>query len=384
MFGNEGQDAAAAHALAADQGLFAQRLFAATPRAWVTQLVVVANVVIFAAMLADGAGLFEANSAVHLRWGANFGPITKDGEWWRLLACTFLHFGLVHLAMNMWALWGAGGLVERLYGNLAFLAIYLFAGLTGSFASLYWNADKVVSVGASGAIFGVYGALAAYVLREPGSVPKSVLKSLTNSTIAFIGYSIFLGVMVSAIDNAAHAGGLAGGFALAWVLARPLAPRAPLGAGRAAAAAAVAGISVAALFALLPPPRYSYAAQKAATEAIQSFAGEEASLAGTAQALVEDRRAGRITDRQLGEAIEKQLLPGWTAAHARFAAIRLEPGAPAAAKVAELTEFVRVRRDMFAAYADGLRTGDAARMRRAEELSGEAQAMMKAMRERAK
>lgn len=382
MFGKDEPDAAEQEALAADQGLFAQRLFAATPKAWVTRAIVVANIVIFLAMLADGAGLFEANSAVHLRWGANFGPMTKEGEWWRLLACTFLHFGLVHLAMNMWALWGAGGLVERLYGNAGFLAIYLFAGLTGSFASLYWNADRVVSVGASGAVFGVYGALAAYVLREPGSVPRSVLKSLTSSTIAFIGYSIFLGFMVSAIDNAAHAGGLAGGFALAWVLARPLAPRTTLGAAKGLAAVAVAGLSIAALFALLPPAKYSYAAQKAATDAIQGFAGEEDALAKKAQLLVEDRKSGRITDRQLGEAIERQILPGWDAAYARFVAITLEPGAPAAARVKELTEFVRVRRDMFAAYAEGLKTGDAARMRRAEELSNQAQALMKAMRER--
>ena len=382
MFGKDEPDAAEQEALAADQGLFAQRLFVATPKAWVTKAIVVANIVIFLAMLVDGAGLFEANSAVHLRWGANFGPITKEGEWWRLLACTFLHFGLVHVAMNMWALWGAGGLVERLYGNAGFLAIYLFAGLAGSFASLYWNADRVVSVGASGAVFGVYGALAAYVLREPGSVPRSVLKSLTSSTIAFIGYSIFLGFMVSAIDNAAHAGGLVGGFALAWVLARPLAPRTALGAGRGLAAVAVAGLSIAALFVLLPPAKYSYAAQGAATGAIQAFAGEEDALAKKAELLVDDRKSGRITDRQLGEAIERQILPGWVAAHARFAAITLEPGAPAAARVKALTEFVRVRRDMFAAYAEGLKTGDAARMRRAEELSSEAQALMKAMRER--
>lgn len=77
MFGKDEPDAAEQEALAADQGLFAQRLFAATPKAWVTRAIVVANIVIFLAMLADGAGLFEANSAVHLRWGANFGPMTK-------------------------------------------------------------------------------------------------------------------------------------------------------------------------------------------------------------------------------------------------------------------------------------------------------------------
>ena len=384
MTGQGSEDPAAAEAHAADLGVFGQRLYAATPRVWVTHTLVAANVVVFLAMLADGAGLFEAHSAVHLRWGANFGPITKEGEWWRLLASAFLHFGLVHLLMNMWALWGAGNLVERLFGNLGFLALYVFAGLAGGFASLYWNADTVVSAGASGAIFGVYGALAAYVLREPGSVPKSVLKSLTGSTIAFLGYSIFLGLMVSNIDNAAHAGGFAGGFGLAWMLARPLEPRVPLSAARAFSAAAAAALVLALLFALLPPAKYSYAAQKAATAAIEAFSHDEENLARTATALVEDRKAGRLTDQDLGGAIEKQLLPGWNAAYARFAEIRIEPQAPAAERIRELTAFIGVRRDLFTEYAAGLKSGDPVRMRRAEELSAESQRMMKAMRERAK
>ena len=378
MSGSPGQDTAGE--LAAEQGLFGNRLHSATPRVWVTHAIIAINVVVFLAMLADGAGLLEANSAVHLRWGANYGPLTKEGEWWRLLACAFLHFGVVHLAMNMWALWSAGGLVERLYGNGSFIAIYLFAGLTGSFASLLWNADRVVSAGASGAVFGVYGALGAYMLRQPGSVPRSVLKSLSGSTIAFIAYSIAMGVMISAIDNAAHAGGLAGGFALAWRLARPLEPRAPMTAGRAAAATGFAAIALAALFALVPPPKYSYAAQKAAAAAIQQFAVEEEALAKQAGALIEARKAGRITDRQLGEGFEKEIVPGWNVAHARFSALKADPGAPTADKVRALTEFIGVRREMFAEYAAGLQTGDAVRLRRAEEMSARSQVLMKEMR----
>ena len=380
VFGQEGQAAASAADLAAEQDLFGRHLVGATPRVWVTHAIIAINVVVFLAMLVDGAGLLEPNSAVHLRWGANFGPITKEGEWWRLLACTFLHFGLLHIAMNMWALWGAGGLVERLYGNFTFLAIYLFAGLTGSFASLLWNADRVVSAGASGAIFGVYGALGAYVLRQPGSVPAGVLKSLSASTIAFIVYSIALGAVVSAIDNAAHAGGLAGGFVLAWLLARPLAPREFLSLQRAAVAIAAAAVVLGVLYALVPPPKYSYAEQKAATAAIQQFSTEEDALAKRATALVEDRKAGRINDAQLGEAIEKELLPGWNAAYARFAALRIGRDAPIAGRVNALTEFVGVRRDMFAEYAAGLRNNDAARMRQAETLSARSQELMKAMR----
>ncbi len=367
--------------LTPDQGRFGFHLGQATPRVWVTHAIIALNVLVFAAMLIDGAGLFQPDSAVHLRWGANFGPITKEGEWWRLASSMFIHFGVLHVAMNMWALWCVGTLVERLYGNGAFVALYLFAGLTGSFASLLWNADRVVSAGASGAIFGVYGALGAYLLRQPGSVPQSVLKSLRGSTIAFIAYSIALGAVVSAIDNAAHAGGLAGGFALGWLLARPLQPRPTMSVGRVFLAAAFGAAAMVALYAAVPPPAYSYAAHRAAIAAIRQFATEEEALAKKAGALVEARKAGRISDRELGEGFGKDVVPGWIVAHARFNAVHLEPGSPAASKLRALTDYTRVRRDMFAGYAAGLQTGDEAKLRHAAALSAESQRLMQAMRD---
>ncbi len=382
MPGSEGREAQAGAALAADHHLFGRRLYTATRKVWVTPLIVAINVLVFAAMLFDGAGLLESNPAVHLRWGANFGPVTKEGEWWRLLTSTFLHFGILHVAMNMWALWSAGALVERLYGNVSFLALYVFAGLSGSLVSLLWNADRVISAGASGAIFGVYGALGAFVLRQPGSIPRGVLKSLTGSTVAFILYSIAIGVMVPAIDNAAHAGGLVGGFVLAWLLARPLEPRKPLGLVRSALATGVAVIVLGALFAVIPKPKYSDQEQQAAVTTIQQFGAEEAALAKKAGELIDARRAGKITDQQLGAAIERDLLPGWNAAHARFSALRVDPQAPAADKLRALTEFIGVRRDMFTAYALGLQTGDANRLRQAEELSARSLVLMKVIRER--
>src|SRR4051794_15725661 len=83
------------------------------------------NVVVFGVMLFYGAGLWHAPNEVQLTWGANFGPATQDGQWWRLATAMFLHFGVVHLGMNMWALWDCGRIVERLFGSTRLLAIYL-------------------------------------------------------------------------------------------------------------------------------------------------------------------------------------------------------------------------------------------------------------------
>ena len=96
--------------------------------------------------------------ATVLEWGANFGPKTMDGQWWRLFTSMFLHFGIIHIGFNMWVLWNVGRLVERLVGNFGFALLYVVSGLLGSVASLAWN-PTTISAGASGAVFGVVGAL---------------------------------------------------------------------------------------------------------------------------------------------------------------------------------------------------------------------------------
>ena len=129
-------------------------LFQLTPRCFVTPAIFWLNIIVFVAMVLTGVNLMDPTSADLIQSGANYGPKTLSGEYWRLLTCTFLHIGVIHLACNMWALWNVGFLVERLVGNVAFLVLYLVSGLLGSIASLYWNPD-VPSPGASGAIFGV-------------------------------------------------------------------------------------------------------------------------------------------------------------------------------------------------------------------------------------
>ena len=234
---------------------FQQRLERVTPNAYVTPALIAINVIVFAAMVANGAGVATPDPRVHLLWGSNFGPLTMNGQWWRVVTATFLHFGVLHLALNMWALYENGRIVERLYGSLYFLALYLFSGVTGSLTSLFWH-PTVNSAGASGAIFGVLGALIAFMLTMHGSIPLSVRNAQRNSTLLFVAYALISGFSTPGIDNAAHLGGLAGGFLAGLFLARPLDPE-QRRSGGARRLASVAMIGMAGILVSLPLLRSS-------------------------------------------------------------------------------------------------------------------------------
>lgn len=131
---------------------FNQRLNNISPSTPITYFLVTLNIGIFVLMALNGYGLLNVNPAIAVDWGANFGPMTLNGEWWRLLTSTFIHFGLVHIAFNMYVLFTSGRMIERIFGSSHFLLLYLFSGLTGSMTSLLFN-PYVNSAGASGAIF---------------------------------------------------------------------------------------------------------------------------------------------------------------------------------------------------------------------------------------
>ena len=120
------------------------QLIARRRRIPVTTALIVANLAVFAAMLLSGAGLWHSANGIQLAWGANFGPATKDGEWWRLGSALFLHFGLLHLGMNMLSLLDGGRLVERMFGPVRLVAIYFVSGLTGNQLSLIVQGDRAV------------------------------------------------------------------------------------------------------------------------------------------------------------------------------------------------------------------------------------------------
>jgi membrane associated rhomboid family serine protease len=145
-----------------------------------------------------------------------------NGEYWRLWTAALLHapltFGILHLGFNMWALWIAGPIVERFYGSLRFLGMYLLCAAAGSVASFVFGGD-VPSVGASGAIFGLFGIVFA-VMRTHDPVVDRQTRAISGQLGVLIVINLLFGFSVGAgtIDNFAHLGGLVAGLWLGWLL----------------------------------------------------------------------------------------------------------------------------------------------------------------------
>lgn len=180
----------------------------------VTWMLIGANVVVWLMMTLAGG---STDTGVLLSFGAMFGPFIAEGEYWRLFTAMFLHAGGFHLAFNMIALWSFGGTVERLFGHYRFIALYVLAGLAGSVASYLFN-HVSVAVGASGAVFGILGALAAFFVTQRQLMGKMGQRNLT-SILFLAAINLVIGFVVPGIDNWAHLGGLAGGFAVGYALA---------------------------------------------------------------------------------------------------------------------------------------------------------------------
>jgi rhomboid protease GluP len=190
----------------------------------VTQGIFGINVAVFAAMsLAVGVTVLGSPAWMELsvRLGANYGPYTIGGQWWRLLTCVFIHGGLLHIAFSMWCLWNLGRLAESVYGHWTFGAVYLIAGLGASLGSLIWHASHPVpSVGASGAIFGIAGALIASFYLGEFSLPQAAISGMLRSVVTFVGYNLVFGAIAASTDNAAHVGGLLMGLLLGALIAK--------------------------------------------------------------------------------------------------------------------------------------------------------------------
>ena len=179
---------------------------------FITPILVNLNLIIYIIMVFTGMHFLNPSSEDLIKWGANFRPYTLNDEPWRLLTNCFLHIGVIHLVMNMFALFYIGALLEPILGRSRFLAAYFITGFIASVTSMCWH-DLSVSAGASGAIFGMYGVFLALLTTD--LIEKNARKSLLTSIAIFVGYNLIYGLKGN-IDNAAHIGGLVSGFLIGY------------------------------------------------------------------------------------------------------------------------------------------------------------------------
>ncbi|RKD92862.1 rhomboid family intramembrane serine protease [Mangrovibacterium diazotrophicum] len=179
---------------------------------FVTPIIVMLNVLVFLLMIAFGVSPLLPDGEQLLHWGANFRPYTLDGQGWRLITHLFVHIGVFHLLMNMYALVYIGLLLEPYLGKTRLAFAYLLSGIVGGATSVFWH-EFEVSAGASGAIFGLYGVFLAMLTTN--LMEKSARKSLLISIGVFVFYNLANG-MKAGIDNAAHIGGLVSGLLIGY------------------------------------------------------------------------------------------------------------------------------------------------------------------------
>jgi rhomboid protease GluP len=189
----------------------------------ITTTLVGMNVAVFVVMVLTGVSPVNPSAAQLLKLGANYGPLSLGSEPWRMLASNYIHGGIIHIFFNMWCLWNLGFLAERIFEPWTYVLTYTFSGIAGSLASLWWHPVSV-GVGASGAIFGLAGALIAALYLGHLPIPKQAMQSTLKSLLVFAGYNLFFGALLSGIgvDNAAHIGGLLAGLAIGAALSKHL------------------------------------------------------------------------------------------------------------------------------------------------------------------
>jgi rhomboid protease GluP len=337
----------------------------------ITFSLIAVNVLVFIVMLANGAGFWEPTAQQVLKWGADYGPLTLNGQWWRIFASVFVHLGLMHIVLNMFVLLSIGPFMERLSGGTAYLLLYIVSGIGGAAASLIWH-PFLVSCGASGAIFGLYGGLLAYLLRYRSTIPNESLTSLLKGATIFIGYNLIYGLAKPEVDLAAHLGGLAAGFVAGLFLIPSLGERSAGGNfGRYAVGALIGTAMLAATLVALPKP------DDLEAELARMAAMEEKTLALFNESL-NNWKADKLSTAQFSEVLEKRVLAPW-----RVEEKSLEKMKRLSSKqqqiAASLSAYMQAREEGWALLLHGIKTNDLNEIKRSKAKSEEADSLAKAI-----
>lgn len=307
----------------------------------VTSCLLLLNLAFFGLMLAFGGGMWQTSTTVPLAWGANFGPATQDDQWWRLVTAMFVHFGVLHLGLNMLALWDVGRLVERLFGWWRFLLLYLGGGVLGNLLSLVVQGNQAVSGGASGAIFGLYGALLVFLVRERRQVERREFRWVFGAAVVFTVLTLVMGQVLHGIDNAAHLGGLAGGALFGSLLVRPLSASSPVPRRWWAAVGLLLGATL--LLQRLPEPHYLMSHEMRARAAVQQFLKTDRLATARWGAILAKGRQQSVPFDELAGNIDSQVTRVYLHSLEQLKAANPGPEVPSARTLEALQDYASAR-----------------------------------------
>ncbi|HSH73976.1 MAG TPA: rhomboid family intramembrane serine protease [Methylophilaceae bacterium] len=325
------------------------------PSVPMTHLLIAANLAVFLAMLVGGAGFWHSPNSIQLAWGANFGPATQDGEWWRLGSALFLHFGAIHLFMNLCALWDGGRLVERMYGHVRFIAIYFTSGLAGNLVSLVIQGGSAVSGGASGAIFGVYGSLLVFLWRERQQLDPYEFRWMFWGAVVFSALTIGLGFIIPGIDNSAHIGGFITGIVSGTILA-PV-----FGAAKQATfrprifASGLLVLAIAGLISKIPAPAYKWSDELLVRQEINEFLRNDQAINRSWLDIVNDGKRGDTSFDELAGRIDADISEHYEDSFEQLSQLPVNPAMPSAKALENALKYAQQRRDASRALAEKLR-----------------------------
>jgi len=184
-----------------------------------TYALIFINILVYLISSFYSKSIVDMDTQTLVDMGALYGPLTVlKGEWWRLFSAMFLHGGITHIAMNMFSLYLVGRSAEMYFNTKSYISIYLFSGIIGGLVSLYMHPASV-GVGASGAIFGIFGALAGFFLANRDKIAEHS-KAFMKDFGMVIGINLVIGFSIPSVDVSAHVGGLVVGFIGGFILSK--------------------------------------------------------------------------------------------------------------------------------------------------------------------
>ena len=303
-------------------------------------------------MVARHVSAFAPTPDALVAWGADYGPLTTHGQWWRLVTATFVHIGLTHLLVNMFALFVIGRFTERLFGNTGFLVLYLLGGIAASLTSLSIH-PTIVSAGASGAIFALYGGLIGFLLVRRSAMSYATATSLALNAAGFVAFNLFYGLTKAHIDMAAHVGGLLAGVPIGAAMAFDPATTTRAERLWRSALVCIFGAAI-----LMPVARRIPVLDDWPRE----FASWMSLTRDTATRLnqLREKKDGdqAPAPEEIADRIDRQLVPPLDAERARLEKLRLLPEQQAVARKA--IAYLTLQAEALRMAAEAERTGDAA------------------------